>query len=104
LPFAIWFYLAIEGVANVAEEAVHPQRDLPRGFLSAMATLVVLTAIALFGAVGVDGWRTVVYPAGSTDPSDSPLPLAIAHVVGRGHLLFTILTGIGLVGLIASFH
>jgi ethanolamine permease len=84
LPFAIWFYLAIEGIANVAEEARDPQHDLPRGFLSAMATLVVLTAIALFGAVGVDGWRTVVYPDGAADPSDSPLPLAIAHVPDAG--------------------
>ena len=40
LPFAIWFYLGIEGVANVAEEARDPQRDIPRGFGSAMATLV----------------------------------------------------------------
>ena len=62
LPFAIWFYLAIEGIANVAEEAHNPQRDLPRGFFAAMATLVVLTAITLFGAVGAAGWHDVVYP------------------------------------------
>src|SRR5436189_225412 len=55
LPFAIWFYLAIEGIANVAEEARDPQRDLPRGFLWAMATLVALTAVTLFGAVGASG-------------------------------------------------
>ncbi|MEO8700725.1 MAG: ethanolamine permease [Kofleriaceae bacterium] len=106
LPFAIWFYLAIEGIANVAEEAKNPQRDLPRGFLGAMATLVVLTAITLFGAVGVDGWQSVVYP----DPtnhlkmSDSPLPLAIGHIVSRDSPFFLFLTGIGLIGLVASFH
>jgi ethanolamine permease len=105
LPFAIWFYLAIEGIANVAEEAKDPQRDLPKGFLSAMATLVALTAVALFGAVGADGWRSVVYPdPASTVPSDSPLPLAISHVVSRESPLFVALTGIGLVGLVASFH
>jgi ethanolamine permease len=27
-PFAIWFFLAIEGVANVAEEAINPQRTM----------------------------------------------------------------------------
>src|SRR5688572_2785236 len=32
LPFAIWFYLAIEGVANAAEEARNPERDVARGF------------------------------------------------------------------------
>ncbi len=106
IPFAMWFYLAIEGIANVAEEARDVQRDLPRGFLFAMLTLVVLTAITLFGAVGVDGWHSVVYP----DPtnlavmSDSPLPLAVSHIVSRDSPFFLFLTGIGLIGLIASFH
>ena len=105
LPFAIWFYLAIEGIANVAEEARDPQRDLPRGFLAAMATLVVLTAVTLFGAVGADGWHSVVYPhPPSLETSDSPLPLAISHVVSRDNPFFLVLTGIGLVGLVASFH
>jgi ethanolamine permease len=103
LPFAMWFYLAIEGIANVAEEARAPQRDLPRGFLWSMATLVALTAITLFGAVGVDGWRSVVYTADGAE-SDSPLPLAIRHVVSPGSPLFLALTSIGLVGLLASFH
>ncbi len=105
IPFAIWFYLAIEGIANVAEEATDPQRDLPRGFLLAMATLIVLTAITMFGSVGVDGWHSVVYP----DPakpvaSDSPLPLAVSHVVSRDSPYFVALTSIGLIGLVASFH
>lgn len=105
LPFAMWFYLAIEGVANVAEEARDPQRDVPRGFLAAMGTLVVLTIIVFFGAVGVDGWKTVVFPDGvGPGTDDSPLPLAVAHVVGRDNPLFTLLTGVGLLGLIASFH
>jgi ethanolamine permease len=105
LPFAIWFYLAIEGIANIAEEANDPQRDLPRGFLWAMATVVVLTAIALFGAVGADGWHSVVYPDPASDvTSDSPLPLAIGHVVARTSPLFVLLTGVGLVGLVASLN
>jgi ethanolamine permease len=106
LPFAIWFYLAIEGLANVAEETRDVQRVLPRGFLYAMGTLVLLTALALFGAVGVDGWESVVYPdpANHAAMSDSPLPLAISHVVSRDSPFFLVLTSIGLVGLLASFH
>jgi ethanolamine permease len=106
LPFAMWFYLAIEGIANVAEEAKNPQRDLPRGFLLSMGTLVLLTAVALFGAVGVAGWEHVVYPdlKDVTTTSDSPLPLAISHVVSRDDLFFYVLTGVGLIGLVASFH
>jgi ethanolamine permease len=104
IPYAIWFYLAIEGVANVAEEAKNPQRDLVVGFGSAMATLVVLAFLVLFASVGVSGWETVVYPAGSTQTSDSPLPLAIAKVVGESHVFYHLLVAIGLFGLVASFH
>lgn len=31
IPFAVWFFLGIEGVANVAEETLHPQRDIIKG-------------------------------------------------------------------------
>lgn len=104
LPFAIWFYLGIEGVANVAEETERPQRDLPLGFGSAMATLVVLALLTFFGAVGVAGWRAVVYDGGTGAPSDNPLPLALRLVVGDGHPLFHLLLVIGVFGLVASFH
>ncbi|MDB4975526.1 MAG: ethanolamine:proton symporter, family, partial [Myxococcaceae bacterium] len=48
LPFAIWFYLGIEGVANAAEEAENPQRDVAFGFSAALATLVLLALLVFF--------------------------------------------------------
>ncbi len=104
LPFAIWFYLAIEGVANVAEEARNPQRDVAFGFGAAIATLVVLALLVFFAATGVAGWRAIVFAPGSSEPSDAPLPLALAHVVSSDSPLFSLLLGVGLLGLIASFH
>ena len=104
IPFAIWFFLAIEGVANVAEEAINPQRNILIGFGSAVGTLVFLCILTFLTAIGVGGWEAVVYPPGSTEPSDSPLPLALAKVVHEGHFLYKLLIGIGLLGLIASFH
>jgi len=104
LPFAIWFYLAIEGVANVAEEARNPQRDVPIGFGAAILTLVVLALLVFFAATGVAGWRAIVFAPGASEPSDAPLPLALAHVVGSDSPLFTLLLGVGLLGLVASFH
>ena len=104
IPFAIWFFLAIEGVANVAEEAKNPQRSILIGFGSAIFTLVVLCILTFVSAVGVDGWETVVYPEGSTEPSDSPLPLALAKIVGGSHFLYHLLITVGLLGLVASFH
>lgn len=104
LPFAIWFYLAIEGVANAAEEAKNPQRDVALGFGLALLTLVTLAVAVFFTATGIAGWRAVVYPEGSTDASDAPLPLALAHIVTKTSWLYHALLGVGLLGLVASFH
>lgn len=104
IPFAIWFFLAIEGIANVAEEAVNPQRSVLVGFGSAILTLIALCIITFVSAVGVAGWEAIVYPPGSAEPSDSPLPLAIAKVIDSSHILYKLLIGVGLLGLIASFH
>jgi ethanolamine permease len=104
LPYAIWFYLAIEGLANVAEETKKPERDLPRGYVFAILTLVALAFLVLFSAVGVAGWEAVVFKAGTTEQSDSPLPLALGRIVGGNHILYHLLISIGLCGLLASFH
>ncbi|GAB4429494.1 MAG: ethanolamine permease [Turneriella sp.] len=104
IPYAIWFYLAIEGVANMAEEVKNPQRDLSLGFNLSMATLVVLAVLVFLGAVGVAGWEAVVYPPGESTPSDKPLPLALMRITGPDHPMYHLLVSIGLLGLIASFH
>ena len=104
IPFAIWFFLAIEGVANVAEETVNPQRNILIGFGSAILTLVVLCLLTFSASVGVSGWEGVVYAEPGAAASDSPLPLALAQVFGKNHILYTLVTSIGLFGLIASFH
>lgn len=103
LPFAIWFFLGLEGVANVAEETINPQRTIKVGFSSALITLIALCLLVFAGAVGVGGWENIVYRAdGST--SDSPLPLALINIVGENNFLYHLLITVGLFGLIASFH
>lgn len=103
IPFAIWFFLAIEGVANVAEETKNPQRNVLLGFGSAIFTLVILCVLTFASSVGVAGWEAIVYDA-EGNMSDSPLPLAIGHVVGNSGWMYHLLLTIGLLGLIASFH
>lgn len=103
IPFAIWFFLAIEGVANVAEETINPQRTMVLGFGSAIFTLVILCVLVFVSAVGVAGWEAIVYkPDGSA--SDSPLPLALGKVVGEKNVFYHLLITVGLFGLVASFH
>jgi ethanolamine permease len=103
LPFAIWFFLGIEGVANVAEETINPQRTILLGFGSAIVTLVLLCILTFFGAVGIAGWERVVYLDNGI-VSDSPLPLAMALATGPNSMLYSALIIIGLFGLVASFH
>lgn len=104
IPFAIWFFLAIEGVANVAEEAVNPQRNILIGFGSALLTLIVLCILTFLSSVGVAGWEAIVYPSPGAEPSDSPLPMALVHITGNSGWLYHLLITIGLLGLVASFH
>lgn len=105
LPFAIWFFLGIEGIANVAEETKNPQRDISRGFGWAIFTLAILCVLVFVTATGIAGWEAIVYKNGmSGETSDSPLPLALAKITGNNHLMYHLLITVGLFGLIASFH
>lgn len=103
IPFAIWFFLGIEGLANVAEESRNPQRDLTRGFLYAMGTLVLLCAFTFVASVGVSGWEGVVFDE-TGNVSDSPLPLALQKIGSEKHPLYLWIIGFGVFGLVASFH
>jgi len=104
IPFAIWFFLAIEGVANVAEETINPQRNVLIGFGSAIFTLVILAILTFVSSIGVGGWEAVVFPSAGAAASDSPLPLALTQIVGNSTFLYHMLIFIGLFGLVASFH
>ena len=104
IPFAIWFFLGLEGVANVAEETIRPQRNVLLGFGSALFTLIILSVLVFLSSVGVAGWEAIVFPSPGAPPSDSPLPLALSKITGSGGWLYHLLITIGLMGLIASFH
>ena len=97
IPFAIWFYLGLEGVAMSAEEVVNPKRDIPRGYLAGIVTLVTLALGTLLCTSGVMPWPELVR-------DDSPLPHALAHVLSPGHPMTHLMVYLGLLGLIASFH
>ena len=105
IPFAIWFFLGIEGVANVAEETKNPQKDISKGFGWGIFTLVVLCVLVFIATIGIGGWEAIVYKNGkSGETSDSPLPLALSMITGDNHLMYHLLITVGLFGLVASFH
>ncbi len=103
IPFAIWFFLGMEGLANVAEETINPQKNITKGFGYSMATLGVLAALTFCAAVGVGGWEKVVYDkAGNV--SDSPLPMALGQITGDSDFFYHMLVSVGLFGFVASFN
>lgn len=91
VPFAIWFFLAVEGVPLAAEEAKDPARNVPKGILAAMAVLLVTGACVLVLAAGSGGAELI---------SQSGNPLVEALGVST---MATVVNYIGLAGLIASF-
>jgi ethanolamine permease len=97
LPFAVWFYLAIEGVAMVAEEVKDPKKNIPKGYISALATLVFLALGVMILTGGITDWRKL-------SNLDYPLPEAIGIVLGKASGLTKLFASIGLFGLIASIH
>ncbi len=97
LPFAVWFYLGIEGVAMVSEEVKDPQRNIPKGYIWGIVTLVLLALGVMFFTGGVTDWHLL-------STIDYPLPESISIVLGKTNSWTKIFAGIGLFGLIASFH
>jgi ethanolamine permease len=97
IPFAIWFFLAIEGVAMAAEEAKDPRRTIPIAYIAGILTLLALALGVMVFAGGVGDWRTL-------SNINDPLPQAMKAVVGEHSGWLHMLVWIGLFGLIASFH
>lgn len=97
IPFAIWFFVAIEGVAMIAEEVKNPNKTIPKGYISAILTLVVLSIGIMILSGGVGDWRLL-------SEIDHPLPETLAMALGAGNAWSKFFTSLGLFGLIASFH
>ena len=97
LPFAMWFFLAVEELPLAAEEARNPARDLPRALAGSLATLVATAFLMLFANAGL--------PPGAAEVGASvdPLFLGFRAIFGSA-IQAKVLALIAVVGLIASFH
>ncbi|MBC8132930.1 MAG: ethanolamine permease, partial [Deltaproteobacteria bacterium] len=98
IPYAIWFFLAVEGVPLAAEESKNPAKDMPRGIIGAMVALIVFAGTILIVAPGA---------AGSNFLKESGNPLVEAleapTAYGGQNLVSGFINVVGLLGLIASF-
>ncbi|HEU4847731.1 MAG TPA: ethanolamine permease [Rubrobacteraceae bacterium] len=100
-PFAIWFFLAIEGVPLAAEETRDPARDMPKGLIAGMAALLLFAILIL--VFGPGGAGSAVFTSDEMLAAPSVLPLALEEAYGGSNALSTFVNIAGLAALIASF-
>lgn len=94
LPFAMWLFLAVEGVPLAAEEAKNPAKDVPKGIIGAMMFLLFTAVLVLFLLAGASGAEMI---------GKSTVPLVDALNFTGNETLGTIVNVLALAGLVASF-
>jgi ethanolamine permease len=97
LPFAIWLYLAIEQLPLASEESLNITRDMPRGILWGLLTLMVTAVLITFLNMGIGGGAA--YFGSETE---EPLLDGLKLTVGVSNA--KVLGLVAVAGLIASFH
>jgi len=101
LPFAVWLFLAIEQLPLAAEESADPKKDMPKGLIAGMLTLMVSALLITFlnASIGkADGMH------GSFTLAKSGEPLLDGFRVLYGNAAANTLAFLAVIGLIASFH
>jgi ethanolamine permease len=96
-PFAIWFYLAIEELPLAAEESADPRRDIPKGTIWGLRTLIVTAVLVLFLNSGIEPGSKAI------GESSEPLLDGLRTIFGSGTSA-SLLGLLAVAGLVASFH
>ncbi|MBH0011456.1 ethanolamine permease [Pseudoalteromonas sp. NZS100_1] len=94
LPFAMWLFLAVEGVPLAAEEAKDPTKDVPKGIIGAMIFLLFTAFLVVVLVPGAGGAAAM---------GASAVPLVDALNASGSEGLATVVNILGLAGLVASF-
>jgi ethanolamine permease len=96
LPFALWLYLGIEQLPLAAEESHDPRRDMPKGILYGLLTLIACSFLTMILSAAI------APGAAKLGASQEPLVLSFQTIAGSEWTkLFAV---VACIGLIASFH
>jgi ethanolamine permease len=101
LPFAVWLFLAIEQLPLAAEESADPKKDMPKGLIAGMLTLMVSALLITFLNSSV-GAPDKMHGAFTLSTSGEPLLDGFRVLYGTGAA--NTLALLAVIGLIASFH
>ncbi|HEX6638503.1 MAG TPA: amino acid permease [Steroidobacteraceae bacterium] len=102
LPFAVWLFLAIEQLPLAAEESADPKKDMPRGLIAGMATLMLSATLICFLNAGIGITTDKGHGAFALGQSTEPLLDGFRVLYGSGAA--KTLAFLAVIGLIASFH
>jgi len=102
LPFAVWLFLAIEQLPLAAEESADPKKDMPKGLIAGMSTLMLSATLICFLNAGI-GSADGMHGAFSLSSSNWPLLDGFNVSFGAGAIA-KVLALFATIGLIASFH
>ena len=95
LPYAMWLYICMEMLPMLSEECRDPVKDMPKGIMRAIFTLVILAILVVTITVGLGG-------AAGTSTEANPLSYAIANGVNENSWLISVLSVVGLFGMLSS--
>jgi ethanolamine permease len=103
MPFAVWLYLAIEELPLAAEESHDPKKDMPKGLLLGISTLIVSALLVMFlnASIGGEGEGKL---RGSFSLATSAEPLLDGFRTLYGTDIAKLLSLFAVIGLVASFH
>ena len=96
LPFALWLYLGIEQLPLAAEESHDPRRDMPKGIVSGLVTLIACSFLTVILTA------SIAPGAAKLGVSQEPAVLSLQTIFGTRSAKLLALAA--LTGLIASFH
>jgi ethanolamine permease len=103
LPFAVWLFLAIEELPLAAEESVDPKKDMPKGLIFGLFTLIVSAVMIMLLNASIGSPESDKLH-GSFSLATSAEPLLDGFRVIYGDDIALLLAFMAIIGLIASFH
>ncbi|HUU67564.1 MAG TPA: amino acid permease [Methyloceanibacter sp.] len=111
MPFTVWLFLAIEQLPLAAEESVDPKRDMPKGIMLGMFTLIGLGFLVLLINPSIPVERVVTDANGASETVTGAFALGTSAepILDGFRAIFDLhaagaLALAAVVGLVASFH
>jgi ethanolamine permease len=111
MPFAVWLFLAIEQLPLAAEESTDPKRDMPKGIMYGMFTLIALGFLVLIFNPSIPIERQVTDAAGAVATAHGAFALGTSGepILDGFRVIFESTTAgalalVAVTGLVASFH